>query len=317
MQSRAARASGLAGRDEIDEENRHLLRRQKGFRAAAEYVAAAFERLEPVQKVVLFGSVGRPLEKGIPRFRKLRRAGVALWQDCKDVDFAVWVRDALDLEALQNTRSRALNDLSHETGTSVAHHQVDVFLFEPETDRYRGRLCCFGVCPKGNPSAESKAAALAIRSRRAAATRGTRGGPRRASLRGLDRLGIAGQPGILEPDAEAVPHAIGLRELEGGGPHLGMEQDEHRGVHQILGTLGLHLEGQEGIERHHPQVHVAAFERDPATLPVDGHERRNDVKRNSFQDATKAKEVALDDVAAVKTGPHSALPQAPLDLRQG
>ena len=33
----------------------------------------------------------------------------------------------------------------------VAHHQVDVFLFEPRTDRYLGRLCHFGACPKEKP----------------------------------------------------------------------------------------------------------------------------------------------------------------------
>ena len=33
----------------------------------------------------------------------------------------------------------------------VAHHQVDVFLFEPRTDLYTGRLCHFGVCPKNKP----------------------------------------------------------------------------------------------------------------------------------------------------------------------
>ena len=32
---------------------------------------------------------------------------------------------------------------------SVANHQVDVFLFAPESDRYLGRLCSFSQCPKG------------------------------------------------------------------------------------------------------------------------------------------------------------------------
>ena len=31
----------------------------------------------------------------------------------------------------------------------VAHHQVDVSVYEPQTDRYRGALCIFGQCPKG------------------------------------------------------------------------------------------------------------------------------------------------------------------------
>jgi hypothetical protein len=34
----------------------------------------------------------------------------------------------------------------------VAHHQLDVFIFEPGTDRYRGHLCTYGQCPKGKPA---------------------------------------------------------------------------------------------------------------------------------------------------------------------
>jgi len=30
----------------------------------------------------------------------------------------------------------------------VPHFEVDVHIFEPGTDRYRGRLCIFGECPK-------------------------------------------------------------------------------------------------------------------------------------------------------------------------
>jgi hypothetical protein len=36
----------------------------------------------------------------------------------------------------------------------VAHHQVDVFLMEPMTDRYLGRLCTFNKCPKGKRECE-------------------------------------------------------------------------------------------------------------------------------------------------------------------
>lgn len=32
----------------------------------------------------------------------------------------------------------------------VAHH-LDVFLFQPDGDRYLGRLCYFNRCPKGKP----------------------------------------------------------------------------------------------------------------------------------------------------------------------
>jgi len=36
----------------------------------------------------------------------------------------------------------------------VASHQVDIFLIEPGTDRYLGRLCDFNTCPKGKPACE-------------------------------------------------------------------------------------------------------------------------------------------------------------------
>ncbi len=36
----------------------------------------------------------------------------------------------------------------------VPHHAVDVFLFEPGTQRFRGNLCYFGSCPKGKIDCE-------------------------------------------------------------------------------------------------------------------------------------------------------------------
>jgi hypothetical protein len=136
---------------EIDEENRLLLRRQRNYRLAAEYVAAAFATLAPVRKVVLFGSVAVPLKKEIPRFREFRRHRQPVWHECKDVDLAVWLDDLSDLRSLQRARWQALNRLLAEKDAGVAHHQVDVFLFEPGTDRFLGHLCNFGVCPKKKP----------------------------------------------------------------------------------------------------------------------------------------------------------------------
>lgn len=135
---------------DLEDEDGFHLRRQEQFRAAADWVAVAFAGLSMVEKVALFGSVARPLEREPPRSRRLRRQGNVL-HECKDVDLAVWVTDVGDLKSLQMARARAVNDLLASTGFGVAHHQVDVFLFEPGTDRYRGRLCSFGVCPKGKP----------------------------------------------------------------------------------------------------------------------------------------------------------------------
>jgi hypothetical protein len=136
---------------EIAEENERMRRRQREFRLAADYVARAFAEFPEVQKVVLFGSVPVPLQKEVPRFREYRRAGIAIFHECKDVDLAVWLTDLGNLRALGKARGRAVNQLLAETGVGVAHHQVDVFVMEPETDRYLGRLCIFGECPKGKP----------------------------------------------------------------------------------------------------------------------------------------------------------------------
>ncbi len=134
---------------QIDEQNETLLRRHREFRVAAEYVSRALGELPAVRKVVLIGSVARPLEKEVPRFREYRRVGVELWHECSDVDLAVWVDDLGGLKALQLARANALNALLRERKIGVAHHQAELFIMEPGTDRYLGRLCCYGACPKG------------------------------------------------------------------------------------------------------------------------------------------------------------------------
>jgi len=135
----------------IEQQNQALLRGQQRLRVAAEYVTRALARLPVIRKVVLFGSVAVPLKKEVPRFREFRKAGIKVWHECKDVDLAVWVSDLANLRSLQRARSQALTDLLAEKNIGVAHHQVEMFLMEPGTDRYLGRLCCFGACPKGKP----------------------------------------------------------------------------------------------------------------------------------------------------------------------
>lgn len=135
-------------RREYDEENEGLLRRQRQFRQAADYVTQALMAIPAVRKVVLFGSVAVPLKKEVPRFRKFRRAGVALWHECSDLDLAVWLDDSAGLKALQKARAQALKNLLQDHNVGVATHQVEIFILEPGTDRYLGRLCNFATCPK-------------------------------------------------------------------------------------------------------------------------------------------------------------------------
>jgi hypothetical protein len=139
---------------EIAQENAAMLKRRDAFRRVAEMAAAGFSQQPFVQKVILFGSVAAPLKKEVPRFSRLRRARIAIYHECQDVDLAVWVDDLTRLRPLKRAISDATNVFSQtvcsqEMLPGVAHHQLDVFIFEPGTNRYRGRLCSFGQCPKG------------------------------------------------------------------------------------------------------------------------------------------------------------------------
>jgi hypothetical protein len=70
---------------------------------------------------------------------------------CKDIDLAVWVSDTGHLRAMQKASVKALSLLFAEHGIGVAHHQVDLFIMEPGSDRYLGRLCTYNQCPKDKP----------------------------------------------------------------------------------------------------------------------------------------------------------------------
>ena len=141
---------------EIAQENAAMLKRRDSFRRVAEMIATGFSKLPFVLKVILFGSVAAPPTKEVPRFRRLRRARVAIYHECQDVDLAVWVDDLTQLRALKRAVSDATNVFNQvichkEMLPGVAHHQVDVAIFEPDMNRYRGHLCIYGQCPKGKP----------------------------------------------------------------------------------------------------------------------------------------------------------------------
>jgi predicted nucleotidyltransferase len=67
--------------------------------------------LPEVQKVVLFGSVAKPLQCEVARFGEYRRANIEVWHECNDVDIAVWISRLDRLRDLQTARSRALGEL--------------------------------------------------------------------------------------------------------------------------------------------------------------------------------------------------------------
>jgi hypothetical protein len=127
-----------------------MLARQRDFRAAADQVASALKAFREVAAVAVIGSVAKPLWKEVPRFCEFRRARIEVWHECGDLDLAVWL-DSLDrLGEMRRACGLALRPAQVAgTGPSIATHQVDVFLFEPASDRYLGRLCKFNACPKG------------------------------------------------------------------------------------------------------------------------------------------------------------------------
>ncbi len=140
------RATSRAG---IEQQNSFLLDRYRRFRIAADAVTAAL-RLHPhVLAVSPIGSVARDPWKEVPRFSAYRRARIELWHECKDLDLALWLSDLSDLNGRRRKIAAALTELITSRCIGVAAHEVDVFILEPGTDRYLGRLCSFNTCPKG------------------------------------------------------------------------------------------------------------------------------------------------------------------------
>ena len=133
----------------IEQRNHALLRRYREFRRGADAVTAAWRAHPEVFAVSLIGSVARAPWKEVSRFGPYRRARVALWHECKDVDLALWLEHLDSLDGLRRAKARALRTLWDEASIGIASHQVDVFILEPSTDRYLGRLCDFNTCPKG------------------------------------------------------------------------------------------------------------------------------------------------------------------------
>jgi hypothetical protein len=146
--------SPVAG-SEAEQHERYVANRRASLRRAAELVAVELAAFPFVTRILLFGSVAEPAKMETPRWRRLRAEVRQVSHDPKDVDLAVWVTDLSQLHLLRRAAGRAIGQHEKEIQThlwpGVAHHQVDVFLLEPGTDRFRGNLCHFGQCPKGKP----------------------------------------------------------------------------------------------------------------------------------------------------------------------
>ncbi len=136
------------GEEDVDEENILMLRRQRLFRWAAQSIAVAMSEAPEVQKIVAFGAVARPLEMEVPRFREFRRRRIEILHECADLDLVVWTTGLGRLKELHSAMKRGLAIVQDTPYGGVAHHQVDVHVFQADSGIYRGRLCIFKECPK-------------------------------------------------------------------------------------------------------------------------------------------------------------------------
>jgi hypothetical protein len=129
-------------RSEIEEQNQLLLRQQRQFRMAADVVTDALMDFPDVRAIAVIGSVAQKLWKEIPRFSEFRRARIEVWHECSDLDLAVWLDSQDCLDELRRALAQSLTTaFKAGKGVSVPSNRVDVFLFEPGSDRYLGRLC--------------------------------------------------------------------------------------------------------------------------------------------------------------------------------
>ena len=134
----------------IEKQDRFMLERQRQFRMAADVVTEAWMAFAEVHAIAVIGSVAKPLWKEVPRFREFRRERIEVWHECGDLDIALWIESQHRLGELRRAGDRALRKAFESgAGISVVGHQMDIFLFEPQTDHYLGRLCSFNHCPKG------------------------------------------------------------------------------------------------------------------------------------------------------------------------
>lgn len=137
---------------EIAEQERYLLERQRLFRVVADEIAAALARCPDVESIALIGSVARPLWREVPRFAPYRQLRLPIAHECKDVDLAVWVSRLDGLNRLRRERGNVVRDMVARQGHAPASHEIDIFLLEPGSNRYRGRLCLYSQCPADKPA---------------------------------------------------------------------------------------------------------------------------------------------------------------------
>jgi hypothetical protein len=139
---------GPPDESDIAETSSRMIRRQYLFRWGAQSVAIAMSRLPEVRKVAAFGAIAQPLRMQVPRFGQYRRYRIEVPHECADLDLAVWLDDFSRLKELKRALGEGLGPLQDTPYGGIAHHQVDVHVFDAGSGLYRGRVCIFGQCPK-------------------------------------------------------------------------------------------------------------------------------------------------------------------------
>jgi hypothetical protein len=138
---------GPPDESDIDDTTSRMIRRQYLYRWGAQSVAIAMSRLPEVRKVAAFGAVAQPLRMEVPRFGQYRRYRIEVPHECADLDLAVWLDDFSRLKELKRALTEGLRPLQDTPYGGIAHHQVDLHVFDAARGLYRGRVCIFGQCP--------------------------------------------------------------------------------------------------------------------------------------------------------------------------
>jgi hypothetical protein len=139
---------GPPDESDIAETTSQMIRRQYLFRWGAQSVAIAMSRLPEVRRVAAFGAIAQPLRMQVPRFGQFRRYRIEVAHECADIDLAVWLDDFSRLKELKRALAEGLRPLQDTPYGGIAHHQVDLHVFDAASGLYRGRVCIFGQCPK-------------------------------------------------------------------------------------------------------------------------------------------------------------------------